>query len=623
MQDIFSLAYGSNRFLSLAFVAIFCLMLAEPLTAQTTEFTYQGSLKDGVNVANGNYDFEFALFDTLTAGPQVGSTVMRSPVAVSGGIFSVSLDFGNQFPGTSRFLELRVRPTGGGSFNTLSPRQQIDSAPYSVKSLNTDTATNAAQLGGVAATSYVVTTDPRMTDARNPVAGSGNYIQNQNAGPQSSSNFNISGTGTAGGTLTGNIINSATTFRINNATVLSATNNSSTRNTAVGLSSFAGSGSDNAVFGYFAGISVINTGNRNSLFGASSGSNVGGGDDNTLFGYNSGNVVGAGSQNAYFGSSTGVVSTGSNNSFIGYSSGSANTTGNRNTLIGSTANVGTNNLTNSTAIGANAQVDQINSLVLGSITGVNGATANTNVGIGTTAPEKEFHVRGPSAVEIMIQSSDATGRKWSAVATGDAGAGRFEIVDRTAVASRMTILSGGNVGIGTTSPSDKLHVSGDIRVGTGTTGCVKDSDATVIAGVCSSDLRFKKDITPFSNVLNDYSRLRPVNFFWRADEFTDKHFGTRQSFGLIAQEVEQLFPDLVSTDEQGYKAVNYSKLPLLTIQAVKEQQEQIETQRSAISDQQSVISSQQTQIERQQNEINDLRQIVCGLKRDAKGCGNK
>jgi hypothetical protein len=57
---------------------------------------------------------------------------------VSSGIFSVSLDFGSVFPGASRFLEIRIRPTGGGSFNTLSPRQQIDSAPYSVKSLNAD-----------------------------------------------------------------------------------------------------------------------------------------------------------------------------------------------------------------------------------------------------------------------------------------------------------------------------------------------------------------------------------------------------------------------------------------------------------------------------------------------------
>ena len=90
------------------------------IQAQTTEFTYQGNLKDGVNAANGNYDFEFALFDALTAGTQLGSTVTRNSVAVAGGTFAVSLDFGAQFPGANRFLEIRVRIVGGGAFTTTT-----------------------------------------------------------------------------------------------------------------------------------------------------------------------------------------------------------------------------------------------------------------------------------------------------------------------------------------------------------------------------------------------------------------------------------------------------------------------------------------------------------------------
>jgi endosialidase-like protein len=57
---------------------------------------------------------------------------------------------------------------------------------------------------------------------------------------------------------------------------------------------------------------------------------------------------------------------------------------------------------------------------------------------------------------------------------------------------------------------------------------------------------------------------------WRSDEFPDRHFGNSQNYGLIAQDVEQVLPELVATDSDGYKAVDYSKLPLLTIQAVKE-----------------------------------------------------
>lgn len=58
------------------------------------------------------------------------------------------------------------------------------------------------QLGGVAPDQFVRTNDTRLSNARDPLPGSGNYIQNQNAGPQASSDFNISGSGTLGGTLT-------------------------------------------------------------------------------------------------------------------------------------------------------------------------------------------------------------------------------------------------------------------------------------------------------------------------------------------------------------------------------------------------------------------------------------
>ena len=48
------------------------------------------------------------------------------------------------------------------------------------------------------------------------------------------------------------------------------------------------------------------------------------------------------------------------------------------------------------------------------------------------------------------------------------------------------------------------------------------------------------------------------------------HLGTSRSFGLIAQEVEKVLPELVTTDERGFKAVKYSQLPLLLLQAVRE-----------------------------------------------------
>jgi hypothetical protein len=142
----------------------------------------------------------------------------------------------------------------------------------------------------------------------------------------------------------------------------------------------------------------------------------------------------------------------------------------------------------------------------------------------------------------------------------------------------MAIRPDGNVGIGTPADvngvptaADKLQVFGDIRVGTtGTNGCLKDFGGTGLVGTCASDRRFKKDITPFGSVLGPLTALQPVHYFWRAADFPERHFGDRRAYGLIAQEVEQALPELVVTNDDGFKAVDYSKLPLLTIQAVKE-----------------------------------------------------
>jgi predicted methyltransferase len=71
-------------------------------------------------------------------------------------------------------------------------------------------------------------------------------------------------------------------------------------------------------------------------------------------------------------------------------------------------------------------------------------------------------------------------------------------------------------------------------------------------------------------MLDKVTALQPVHYFWRASEFPNRHFGNSQNYGLIAQDVEQVLPELVATDGDGYKAVDYSELPLLTIQAVKE-----------------------------------------------------
>jgi hypothetical protein len=142
----------------------------------------------------------------------------------------------------------------------------------------------------------------------------------------------------------------------------------------------------------------------------------------------------------------------------------------------------------------------------------------------------------------------------------------------------MGLRSSGFLGIdtpqdadGVPTATDPLQVYGDARVGNaGTNGCLKRFDGTGLVGTCSSDRRLKKDITPFGRMLDKVTALQPVHYFWRASEFPERHFGNSRTYGLVAQDVEQVLPELVATDSDGYKAIDYSKLPLLTIQAVKD-----------------------------------------------------
>src|SRR2546428_7147323 len=91
--------------LAVATTVLAFLLAATGASAQTTGFTYQGRLTDSGTPANGNYDLQFALWDSLSGGTQIGATQTVNTVAVSAAIFTVTLDFGaSAFPGAKRFL---------------------------------------------------------------------------------------------------------------------------------------------------------------------------------------------------------------------------------------------------------------------------------------------------------------------------------------------------------------------------------------------------------------------------------------------------------------------------------------------------------------------------------------
>ena len=103
------------------------------LAAQGTAFNYQGHLNDTGAAANAAYDFRFTVYNALTSGSAVSRPATNPAVAVSNGLFSVTLDFGpGIFTGNNAWLELAVRAAGATNFIPLSPRQPVLPVPYAL-----------------------------------------------------------------------------------------------------------------------------------------------------------------------------------------------------------------------------------------------------------------------------------------------------------------------------------------------------------------------------------------------------------------------------------------------------------------------------------------------------------
>ncbi len=120
----------------------------------------------------------------------------------------------------------------------------------------------------------------------------------------------------------------------------------------------------------------------------------------------------------------------------------------------------------------------------------------------------------------------------------------------------FTVLRNGNTGIGTTTPSEKLDVNGNVK-------CVSLIE--------TSDSRLKKDIVPIQNSLQKITQLNGYNYHWK-----NENYDTGLQTGAIAQEVQKLFPELVKEDKEGMLSVNYSGLIPVLIESTKELKQQID-----------------------------------------------
>ncbi len=476
-------------------ISIILTLACGAVFAQTTEFTYQGRLQTASVPASGNYDFEFLLFDAVSGGTQIGSTLTRSSVAVADGTFAVKLDFGGQFPGANRFLEIHIRQTGGGAFTPLTPRQAVTSAPYSVKSLTADnatnattattatTSTNALQLGGVAANQFVQTNDGRLSDSRAPTGGSTNYIQNT-TNQQTSSNFNINGIGTA------NILNAATQYNIGGTRVLSVGGNNNTfvginvgvSNTTGEYNSFFGwsagqlntEGFSNSFFGRFAGATTT-TGNGNSFFGASSGPLNTTGSSNSFFGTNAGRYNTMGNANSFFGDAAGLSNTtASLNSFFGSNTGLQNTEGTHNSFFGASSGASNTTASGNSYFGWSAgqlTTGGVNSF-FGSNTGQQNTTGSSNSFFGESAGSLNTTGNFNSFFGDSAGFSNTIGANNTLIGNsanvGSGNLGNATAIGAGALVSQSNSLvlgNNANVGIGISAPNFKLQIVDSLNAG--------------------------------------------------------------------------------------------------------------------------------------------------------------
>jgi hypothetical protein len=166
---------------------------------------------------------------------------------------------------------------------------------------------------------------------------------------------------------------------------------------------------------------------------------------------------------------------------------------------------------------------------------------------------------------------------------------RFEVYTNPIIPG-LTVMPSGLVGIGTLLPAEKLHVEGNgYLTGSLTTGANLQCNGTFTSigavSFCNgaytcSDRRYKKDITQISNSLKNIMTLNGYTYNWRKTEFPEKQFTDQKQIGFIAQELEILYPEMVTTDSAtGYKSVDYAKITPVLLEAIKELKTQMDLQK--------------------------------------------
>lgn len=371
-----------------------------------------------------------------------------------------------------------------------------------------------------------------------------------------------------------------------------------------------------------------NTGNYNTASGVNALYTNSAGSNNTATGVNT-LYSSTGENNTASGNYALVTNTtGSNNTAHGMYTLTNNTTGSLNTALGYAAGVTFNNSTNATAIGARAYVSTSNALVLGSVNGINGATSNVNVGIGTDAPGYALDVRGNTGATgnfnntaLTVDNLGVYGRCYNTPyygygLYGEGGyVGVYGRASLSGTGVRYGVLAYGENGASFnygvrgfgTGGSQAFGVYGSASGGTTNYGVYGSAPGVSnYAGFFSgdvyasgvyfgSDRKLKEDIKPLNNALEIINQLKPSVYNFKTEEYKQMNLPGGLRYGLIADEVQKVLPQILKKtvqpaeyenhDEKNgkklseaveFNALNYTEIIPILIGGMKEQQKQIE-----------------------------------------------
>lgn len=254
--------------------------------------------------------------------------------------------------------------------------------------------------------------------------------------------------------------------------------------------------------------------------------------------------------------------------------------------------MGTNSIASamfSITAGKNTQAKGENSTAFGHYTTASGVNSTT---MGTYTRAKGYSSTVVGMYNDSILTSDQTSVTPTTplfiVGNGD---------NTNSRTNALVILKNGNTGIGIT-PTEKLHIAGNGMF----TGSVTANCGILVC----SDIRYKKNVQPIANALNSLIQLNGIYYYWDIDRFPTMGFNDERQIGFSAQELEVLFPEMVHTDDSGYKTVDYSKLVPILVEAMKEQQQEFDQQRT-------INQKLQEQLLEQQNQIDTLEKMMSDL----------